>query len=158
MSLYPHNLGFLRFAAEDCLTAYLTGRVQATVRPAFTNTETEHPLIVVYVREMQPRHETTHALVRDLMGEFRAISYAESETDSAGVELRAAREAHARLVSQVYEATMQTDSAILAALAAVQQPGISWSLFHVRGEVGGTQDGAYITTIQWEAIATPTEI
>jgi hypothetical protein len=157
MSEQVHNLGYLRMAVEDCLVAYLTGKVDAkSVRAAYTTTAMEHPLVVVHAKSTAVRNATSYSLSRNVDVEIRCITYAEAETDSAGTELYEAREAHFKLLAQVYQAMAQAD--ILTRLQSVQSRYVTFSMCYVLGESASIADGSYVTSVNLEIIATPKEL
>ena len=150
MSGGAHNLGRLRMAVEDLLVAYLAGRCDGVrVRAAYTTQAVEHPLIVVHAKATREVNDAV-TLARYVDVEVRALTHAEDSSDDG---LRTAREAHSRLVGDIYEEMADAD--IVTALTALGGERVSvWSCYALTDE-GSVSESSYLTQVQVEIGATP---
>jgi hypothetical protein len=149
MSGQLHNLGFLRKAVEDAIVSLLQNNVGtvASIRPAFTTTAKENPLVTVHATETRERDEDSYTLNRYLDVEIRCITYAQSTA------LLTAREAHFELVAAVYHTMAQAD--IVTQLNALLTPRVAFWSCYAKTDAGGSAGGAYVSTIAVEIGATP---
>ena len=150
MTIQMHNLGFLRMAVEDALVAHLETLVtSAKVRAAFTTTEIEHPLVTVHAKNTRERNEQDYNLARYVDVEIRCITYAEETT------LLSSRQAHFRLVADVYHALSNAD--IVAALNDLGAARVTFWSCYAKTDDGGVVGGTLLSTISVEIGATPKE-
>jgi hypothetical protein len=153
VNIQYHNLGYLRMAVENAMVAHLTAYVDAslgaTVRPAYSATEIVHPLVTVHATRTRERNEDDYSLARYLDVEVRCVSYAEA------TDLLTAREAHYRLVADVYHALANAD--IVAALNATGEARVEFWSCYAKTDEGSIAGSSYVTTISVEVGATPKE-
>ncbi len=154
MAEQPHNLGYLRKSVEDALVAHLANAVSpATVRPAYTTTAMENPVVVVHATGTRERNEESYTLARHVDVEVSAITYAEDVRDHTETILNDARTAHYDLVAQIYHALAQSD--IVATLNSLGVPRVAFWLCYAKTDAGDITDGAFRTRIQVEVGASP---
>jgi len=153
MTIQMHNLGFLRMAVENALVAhlqnYVDGSLGATVRPAFSSSEIVYPLVTVHATATRERNEDDYNLARFVDVTIRCVSFAEP------TELLDARQAHFRLVADVYHALANID--IVVALNELGSPRVTFWSCYAKTDEGSVETSAYVTKIAVEIGATPKE-
>jgi len=151
VTIQQHNLGYLRMAVEDALVAhlqkYVDGSIGATVRPAYSSSEITYPLVTVHATATRETNEDVWQLARFVDVQVRCVSYAEA------TDLLTAREAHYKLVADVYHALANLD--IVAALNELQSPRVDFWQCFAKTDVGSIEASAYVSNIAVEIGATP---
>ena len=137
------------------MVAHLTRYVQADqIVPAYTETQPTGNMVAVRAIRTRKVSETDN-LARYVDLEIICYTYAEPKRDDAHTILMTAREDHARLVSETYDATAQADIVDLLNDTGVPRV-VFWQSFADTDE-GGQADGKYVTRIFATIGATPLE-
>ncbi len=153
MTMQKSNIGYLRFAAEDAIVAHLKRHVQTdSIREAYTTDTPSGNMVVAHAIRTRKVSETD-SLARYVDVEIVCYTYAEPKRDTAHTVLMEAREDHARLVSEAYDAMAQTD--IVTQLNALGVPRVTFWQSFTDADEGGSENSQYVTRISAVIGATP---